>query len=59
MELIYQLWQIFVFIGLNVIVPVIIMTIMYVCSIRTIRREASKLYKKILFIYINTRTRIL
>ena len=57
-ELIYDLWQILVFMVLNIVVPVGIMSVMYICSIRTIRREASKLYKIIWFIYINTRTRI-
>ena len=45
-ELIYDLWQILVFMVLNIVVPVAIMSVMYVCSIRTIRKEARKLREK-------------
>ena len=39
-ELIYDLWQVFVFIPLIIVVPVGIMSVMYICSIRTIRKKA-------------------
>ena len=40
-ELIYDLWQILVFMVLNIVVPVGIMSVMYIYSIRTIRIKAS------------------
>ena len=41
-ELVYNLWQVFAFLALNVIIPVAIMSVMYIYSIRTISRKASK-----------------